>query len=94
MASATRSAIISGARTITRTTRSNLISKTLSPKSLPIPPFHSSTSLPRSASRFVAALGTVDSMMPLHSAVASARLISSIGVDSTSWTWLSQGFLL
>ncbi|KAI7748081.1 hypothetical protein M8C21_012870 [Ambrosia artemisiifolia] len=90
MASATRSAIISGARTITMTTRSNLISKTLSPKSLPIPPFHSS--IPRSPSRFVAALGTVDSLLPLHSAVASARLISSIGVDSTSWTWLSQGF--
>ncbi|KAJ0701055.1 hypothetical protein HanOQP8_Chr10g0375151 [Helianthus annuus] len=91
MASAARSAIVSGARKITTTTRSNLISRTLTPKSVHVPPFHSSTrSVPRAASRIVAALGTVESMMPLHSAIASARLRSSIGVESTCWSWLSQ----
>ncbi|XP_076923142.1 uncharacterized protein LOC143585174 isoform X2 [Bidens hawaiensis] len=91
MASAARSSMASAARTIAST--SNLISRTLTPKSVHVPPFHSSTrSLPRAASRFVAALGTVESMVPLHSAIASARLISSIGVESTCWSWLSQGF--
>ncbi|MBA0614209.1 hypothetical protein Godav_014531, partial [Gossypium davidsonii] len=28
-------------------------------------------------------------MMPLHSAIASARLQSSIAVDSSFWSWLS-----
>lgn len=36
-------------------------------------------------------LGSVESMMPLHSAIASARLKSSIAVDSSCWSWLSQG---
>ncbi|XP_071691795.1 uncharacterized protein [Rutidosis leptorrhynchoides] len=91
MASATRSAIISGARTIT--SKSGLISRTLTPKSVPISSFQSSTkSLHRSASRVVAALASVESMMPLHSAIASARLTSSIAVDSSCWSWLSQDF--
>ncbi|XP_020085081.1 protein NUCLEAR FUSION DEFECTIVE 6, chloroplastic/mitochondrial [Ananas comosus] len=38
-----------------------------------------------------AALGSVESLMPLHSAVASARLRSFIAVDSSCWSWLSQG---
>ncbi|KAJ0077584.1 hypothetical protein Patl1_36403 [Pistacia atlantica] len=29
--------------------------------------------------------------MPLHSAIASARLKSSIAVDSSCWSWLSEG---
>nr|GEW78205.1 hypothetical protein [Tanacetum cinerariifolium] len=88
MASATRSAIF---RTIT--SKSNPISKLLTPKSTPISPFHSSTRpITRSASRVVAALGSVESMMPLHSVIASARLRSSIAVDSTCWSFLSQGF--
>ncbi|KAG1366712.1 hypothetical protein COCNU_13G005020 [Cocos nucifera] len=37
------------------------------------------------------ALGSVESLMPLHSAVASARLRSFIAVDSSCWSWLSQG---
>ncbi|KAI3803652.1 hypothetical protein L1987_31810 [Smallanthus sonchifolius] len=91
MASASRSAIVSGARTVAA--GSNLISRTLTPKSVHVPPFHPSTrSVPRAASRFVAALGAVESMVPLHSAIASARLRSSIGVESTCWSWLSQGF--
>jgi hypothetical protein len=36
-------------------------------------------------------LGSVESMMPLHSAIASARLKSSIAVDSSYWSLLSQG---
>lgn len=31
-------------------------------------------------------------MMPLHSVIASARLQSSIAVDSSCWSCLSQGF--
>ncbi|KVH93248.1 uncharacterized protein LOC112516587 isoform X2 [Cynara cardunculus var. scolymus] len=91
MASASRSAVVFGARTIA--TGSNLISRTLTPKSLPVSPFHSSTrTVSRAASRILGALGTVESMMPLHSAIASARLRSSIAVDSTCWSWLSQDF--
>uniref|UniRef100_A0A7N2LKE2 Uncharacterized protein n=1 Tax=Quercus lobata TaxID=97700 RepID=A0A7N2LKE2_QUELO len=29
-------------------------------------------------------------MMPLHSAIASARLKSNIAIDSSCWSWLSQ----
>lgn len=36
-------------------------------------------------------LKSMESLMPLHSAVASARLKSSIAVDSSFWSWLSQG---
>nr|XP_043626596.1 protein NONRESPONDING TO OXYLIPINS 2, mitochondrial isoform X3 [Erigeron canadensis] len=95
MASASRSAIGSISRTIS--SKSNPISRTLlTPKSTPISPFSSSSStrsLPRAASRVVAALGSVESMLPLHSAIASARLKSSIAVDSTCWSWLSQDLM-
>uniref|UniRef100_A0A2N9GCK2 Protein NUCLEAR FUSION DEFECTIVE 6, chloroplastic/mitochondrial-like n=1 Tax=Fagus sylvatica TaxID=28930 RepID=A0A2N9GCK2_FAGSY len=63
-----------------------LTPKSLSPKSLP----SFTRSIPR-ASRVVSVLGSVESMMPLHSAIASARLKSSIAVDSSCWSWLSQG---
>ncbi|XP_043706176.1 uncharacterized protein LOC122655867 [Telopea speciosissima] len=33
----------------------------------------------------------VGSMMPLHSAIASARLISILSVDSQSWGLIPQG---
>ncbi|PKU67270.1 hypothetical protein MA16_Dca015999 [Dendrobium catenatum] len=36
------------------------------------------------------ALGCVESLRPLHSATASARLISNIAVHSC-WSWVSQG---
>ncbi|BBH09401.1 hypothetical protein Prudu_021886, partial [Prunus dulcis] len=39
---------------------------------------------------FVSVLGSMESMMPLHSAIASARLKSNIAVDSTCWSCLSQ----
>ncbi|KAK2446265.1 protein NONRESPONDING TO OXYLIPINS 2, mitochondrial [Trifolium repens] len=40
--------------------------------------------------RSVAALGCVQSLLPLHSAVSSARLTSCLGIDSTSSRSLSQ----
>ncbi|KMZ56723.1 hypothetical protein ZOSMA_92G00880 [Zostera marina] len=45
-----------------------------------------------SRSIVIAAVGSMESMMPLHSAIASARLKSFIAVDSSRWSWLSQGF--
>ncbi|XP_024967838.1 uncharacterized protein LOC112507469 [Cynara cardunculus var. scolymus] len=90
MASVCRSPLMSGARKIAAQTK--LTSRTLNPKCVPISPFSSSTTaVPRAASRIVGALGMVESMMPLHSAIASARLKSSLAVNSTYWSWLSQG---
>ncbi|XP_039047217.1 protein NONRESPONDING TO OXYLIPINS 2, mitochondrial-like [Hibiscus syriacus] len=86
MASFCRSAIMAGSRTLASR------SKTLSLKTLsPIPMSSPSTrALPR-ASRIVSALGGLESMMPLHSAIASARLQSIIALDSSCWSCLSQG---
>ncbi|KAG1341885.1 protein NUCLEAR FUSION DEFECTIVE 6, chloroplastic/mitochondrial [Cocos nucifera] len=61
-------------------------SKTPLPKPTPsrrAPPFFRRSNAP--------ALGSVESLMPLHSAIASARLRSFIAVDSSCWSWLSQG---
>nr|KYP65135.1 hypothetical protein KK1_011364 [Cajanus cajan] len=41
----------------------------------------------------VAELGCVQSLLPLHSAVSSARLTSCLGVDSRRSRSLSQGML-
>lgn len=38
-----------------------------------------------------AAIECVGSLMPLHSAIASARLKSFIAEDSSRWSWFSQG---
>nr|CAB3473174.1 unnamed protein product [Digitaria exilis] len=38
-----------------------------------------------------AASAGLETLMPLHSAVAAARLRSCIAVDSTCWSSLSQG---
>ncbi|XP_039044870.1 protein NONRESPONDING TO OXYLIPINS 2, mitochondrial-like [Hibiscus syriacus] len=85
-ASFCRSAIMAGSRTVT--SRSKTLSlKSLSPKPNSSP---STRSLPR-ASRIVSALGGLESMMPLHSAIASAQLQSSIALDSSCWSCLSQG---
>ncbi|RYR33645.1 hypothetical protein Ahy_A10g048275 [Arachis hypogaea] len=43
--------------------------------------------------RSVSRLGCVQSLLPLHSAVSSARLTSCLGVDSRSSRSLSQGML-
>ncbi|XP_022746999.1 uncharacterized protein LOC111296794 isoform X2 [Durio zibethinus] len=90
MASIWRSAIMAGSRPLTSRTK-NLTLKSLTPK-----PMSSSFSSPSTrtfpcASRIVSVLGGVESMIPLHSAIASARLKSSIAVDSSCWSWLSQG---
>ncbi|GMY17085.1 protein NONRESPONDING TO OXYLIPINS 2, mitochondrial isoform X1 [Fagus crenata] len=85
MASFCRSALSLGSRSLASCSKT-LTPKSLSPKSIP----SSTRSIPR-ASRVLSVLGSVESMMPLHSAIASARLKSSIAVDSSCWSWLSQG---
>ncbi|KAL8139262.1 hypothetical protein V2J09_005283 [Rumex salicifolius] len=68
----------------------NLLKSTVSPKSTSRIPSSflspSSPSFPRSLSP----LGALQSLIPLHSAVASARLTSCLGIDSTSSRSLSQ----
>ncbi|CAL5378517.1 unnamed protein product [Camellia sinensis] len=44
--------------------------------------------------KVVSMLASVESMMPLHSAIASARLRSNIAVDSSCWSLLSEDFAL
>lgn len=39
-------------------------------------------------------LSAVETMMPLHSAVASARLTSSLSIESLNWGLVPQGALL
>ncbi|KAL2927464.1 Shikimate kinase [Bienertia sinuspersici] len=46
-----------------------------------------------SASRLASMMGMVESQQPLHSAIASARLKSSLALDSSCWSCLSQGSL-
>ncbi|WCJ29515.1 Protein NONRESPONDING TO OXYLIPINS 2 mitochondrial [Euphorbia peplus] len=48
------------------------------------------TSSPLPLSRSFPQLGAVQSLLPLHSAVSSARLTSCLGIDSTSSRSLSQ----
>ncbi|XP_024030245.1 protein NUCLEAR FUSION DEFECTIVE 6, chloroplastic/mitochondrial isoform X2 [Morus notabilis] len=45
----------------------------------------------RRTSRLPLQLSSVESMMPLHSAVASARLISSLSIESQHWGLVPQG---
>ncbi|XP_051218948.1 uncharacterized protein [Lolium perenne] len=40
------------------------------------------------------AVAGLETLLPLHTAVASARLKSCIAVDSTCWRSLSQGYAL
>ncbi|KAL4279120.1 hypothetical protein GQ457_03G002710 [Hibiscus cannabinus] len=91
MASFCRSAIMAGSRSLSVRPKS-LTLKNLSPKSISSPSSSPSTRPLPCASRIFSALGGVESMMPLHSAIASARLRSSIAVDSSCWSLLSQGF--
>ncbi|XP_027160425.1 uncharacterized protein LOC113761568 isoform X2 [Coffea eugenioides] len=93
MATAYRLAAMASARSVASRPNSVLRRTMAAPKPIPTFPFSSSTSpLPRAASRVVAAMGSVESMMPLHSAIASARLRSSIAFDSSCWSFLSQDF--
>ncbi|RZB74217.1 hypothetical protein D0Y65_033340, partial [Glycine soja] len=43
------------------------------------------------ASRVLSVVISVESLMPLHSAIANARLTSNIAFDSTCWSSLSRG---
>ncbi|XP_042455465.1 protein NONRESPONDING TO OXYLIPINS 2, mitochondrial-like isoform X1 [Zingiber officinale] len=80
MASLCRPAAMVAARSVVGRTKSLL------PKSAP------SRRASSTLTRYMApALGSVESLMPLHSAIASARLKSFIAVDSSCWSWLSQG---
>ncbi|XP_010939293.1 uncharacterized protein [Elaeis guineensis] len=83
MASLCRSAAVS----VSAVARSAAVrSKILLPK--PAPSRRTASLLRRSVAP---ALGSVESLMPLHSAIASARLRSFIAVDFSCWSWLSQG---
>ncbi|KAI3860249.1 hypothetical protein MKX03_022555 [Papaver bracteatum] len=88
MASFCRSAARSGMRSMAALRNQNLNSKPFS-SPFPLP----TSSLPRT-SRFAVSLASVESMMPLHSAIANSRLKSSIAVDSSYWSWMSQGLSL
>ncbi|KAK7358338.1 hypothetical protein VNO77_00265 [Canavalia gladiata] len=44
----------------------------------------------RRLSRLPVALGSWESMMPLHSAVASSRLVSSLSIESLGWGLVPQ----
>ncbi|KAL0903126.1 hypothetical protein M5K25_027480 [Dendrobium thyrsiflorum] len=64
-------------------------SKTVLPKTSP-----SRRAAIVAASPLTLALGCVESLRPLHSATASARLISNIAVHSSCWGWVSQDFAI
>ncbi|KAL3021843.1 hypothetical protein AAZX31_05G215000 [Glycine max] len=42
-------------------------------------------------SRLPVELGCLESMMPFHSVVASARLVSSLSIESLGWGLVPQG---
>ncbi|KAG2699648.1 hypothetical protein I3843_07G199900 [Carya illinoinensis] len=72
--------------------KSTFTKPTLRPNSSPfLPTLKPSSSLcfPRS----IPPLGALQSLLPLHTAVSSARLTSCLGVDSSSSRSLSQGML-
>ncbi|XP_062193065.1 protein NONRESPONDING TO OXYLIPINS 2, mitochondrial-like isoform X3 [Phragmites australis] len=63
-----------------------------SPTARPFPGTRSPVAPPRVRRPVTAAaLASVESLMPLHSAVAAARLRSCIAADSACWSCLSQG---
>ncbi|XP_050251987.1 uncharacterized protein LOC126698652 [Quercus robur] len=42
-------------------------------------------------SRLPLELSSVETMIPLHNAIASARLVSSLSTDSQTWSLVPQG---
>ncbi|KAL0422753.1 UNVERIFIED_CONTAM: hypothetical protein Slati_3298200 [Sesamum latifolium] len=91
MASACRSAAMISRRSLC--SRPNAIIKTLIPNPVHASALSSSTrQFPVAVSRFASVLGSLESMLPLHSTVAAARLKSNIGIDTACWSWLSQGY--
>ncbi|KAJ7965933.1 protein NUCLEAR FUSION DEFECTIVE 6, chloroplastic/mitochondrial-like isoform X2 [Quillaja saponaria] len=67
--------------------KSTISKPTVRPKSSP---FLLTTRSPVTVPRSIPQLGCIQSLLPLHSAVSSARLTSCLGVDSTSSRSLSQ----
>ncbi|KAL1200713.1 hypothetical protein V5N11_015104 [Cardamine amara subsp. amara] len=59
--------------------------------SLPSPIKSSATARINQSLRLPVELSSCLSMFPLHSAIASARLISSLSVESKSWGLVPQG---
>ncbi|XP_030523251.1 protein NONRESPONDING TO OXYLIPINS 2, mitochondrial isoform X2 [Rhodamnia argentea] len=91
MASFCRQALTMSSRSITSKSRSSL-QKSLDERRISALLCSTSRSTPRpSSSRVLSVLGSVESLMPLHSAIASARLKSNIAFDTRCWSWLSQG---
>ncbi|KAJ7967326.1 protein NUCLEAR FUSION DEFECTIVE 6, chloroplastic/mitochondrial-like [Quillaja saponaria] len=85
-----RSAVMASSRSLA-TRSSTLTQRTLNQTSLPSMFSSSSSKAISRASRILSVLGSVESMMPLHSAIASTRLTSNIAVNSSCWSLLSQG---
>ncbi|KAJ6766084.1 hypothetical protein OIU79_022116 [Salix purpurea] len=92
MASFCRSAMTATTRSLASRSKT-VTQKTLNAKSMSSPFIPTTTRTILATSRVVSVLGSVESLMPLHSAIANARLKSSIAVDSSCWSWLSQGEL-
>ncbi|KAI4337505.1 hypothetical protein L6164_015912 [Bauhinia variegata] len=70
--------------------KSTITKPTIKPKSSP---FILNTRSSVTVSRSIAQLGCVQSLLPLHSAVSSARLTSCLGIDSRGSRSLTQGML-
>ncbi|KAK6916574.1 hypothetical protein RJ641_019435 [Dillenia turbinata] len=98
MASFCRSAVMGCARSVAARAQT-VAPKTYSSRPISSSAFVSSsssstrTSLDK-ASKVVSVLGCMESLMPYHTAVANARLKSIIAVDSSCWSWPSQGLFL
>ncbi|XP_047944308.1 uncharacterized protein LOC125190928 [Salvia hispanica] len=91
MASASRFAAVIGRRSLR--IRPNSCPKFFDSNHKSVPAFSSSTSQStRAVTRFAPVLGSLGTMLPLHSTIAAARLKSYIAVDTTCWSWLSQEF--
>ncbi|CAL0334154.1 unnamed protein product [Lupinus luteus] len=83
-----KSAVRVGSRTVANCSKS-FTAKSSSPFLISSP---SSTNITR-ALRILSGTGSVVSLMPLHSAIANARLTSNIALASTCWSTLSQGLV-
>ncbi|KZV37200.1 hypothetical protein F511_04619 [Dorcoceras hygrometricum] len=83
----------SRSRSISRPAISLLKSTVIKPSIRSLPSVQSPLPQPFLFSRRVSQLGALQSLLPLHSAVSSARLTSCLGTDSIGCRSLSQGML-
>ncbi|XP_052198608.1 protein NUCLEAR FUSION DEFECTIVE 6, mitochondrial [Diospyros lotus] len=67
------------------------INKPSLPKSSPLPQTRPSAARISRSSRLPVELSCLESMMPLHSAIASARLRSSLSIETKCWGLVPQG---